>query len=183
MNKRIAVLSLIVVVLLVALYFKPGPKNTNMTFQLPQIPQAEQKTMESSPTSIGTEAQTTTTANQAVAKPLTLSEKIKATPLVTVQEYREDVHADPHSPSARMVKNSVALGDLLDSATTEGEAREVLAYYKNCLDSDTPNPLKAACFRYSGQLAEKFPVLTSEVKNLDAQLSGEVREILRRSRR
>ncbi len=112
-----------------------------------------------------------------------VKEKIKKIRLTTLQEYREDARKNPHRPSEKMIGTVVALGELMSSVTNEHEARETVDYYKSCLLSESPNSLKAMCYRYSQELAKQYPGIQSDVAALDKDLNSEVRSILRRSRR
>jgi hypothetical protein len=108
----------------------------------------------------------------------TLQEKIKNTKLINVSEYREEVRKNPHGTPLKYIESSLKLGTLFDTVKTEQDATEVFAYYKDCLSSDAPAPLKVTCYSYSQRIANDYPSLKKDFDPLYSDLDPEVRKVV-----
>jgi hypothetical protein len=187
MNKRTGILAIVIILLVAVVLFRKTPEARSIRITMPEMPRtAPVVPHESEPTAKET-APPSSAPGVAQAEKIDSStpvaEKIKAMRLTTLQEYREDNKTDPHRPSARLLRSVLALDDLRDSVKSESEARQVVGYYKTCLQSDAPASLKVTCYRFSRELAKAYPGVAGEVAALDGGLNADVRRILERTKR
>jgi hypothetical protein len=108
----------------------------------------------------------------------TISEKIKNTKLINVSEYREEVKKNPHATPLKFVESALKLGTLFDNVKSENDAIEVFTYFKDCLSSDAPSPLKVTCYNYSKKMAQAYPALKKDFDPLYPQLDPEVKKVV-----
>jgi hypothetical protein len=108
----------------------------------------------------------------------TLQEKIKNTKLINTDEYREEVRKNPHGTPLKYIESSLKLGTLFDNVKSEKDATEVFAYYKDCLSSDAPAPLKVTCYSYSQRISTNYPSLKKDFDPLYSNLDPEVRKVV-----
>lgn len=100
------------------------------------------------------------------APPPSFADKIKSSQVISNDEYRSQVQANPHGTPPALINSALQLGQLFDAVKNESEAAQFMSHLKNCLNADTPPSFKSTCYKYADQISQKYASLRSDFNGL-----------------